>query len=70
MEPRIIAIILAAILAALFAFRGHERDRLLDWFDGLEPFYRSLIGAAFVTAATLLVTWFTSPVIKNLIYSL
>lgn len=70
MEPRTIAIILAAIMAALFAFRGNERDRLLNWFDGIGEFYQALIGAAFVLAATLLVVWLTSPVLKNLIYSL
>lgn len=69
MEPRTIAIILALILASLCVFRNKERDRILDWFDGLEPFYQSLIGAAFFLAATILFTWLTSPLVKKLIDS-
>ena len=69
MEPRTIAIILAIILAALFVFRNNERDRLLEWFDGLEDSYKSLIGAAFFLAATILFTWLTAPIVKKLIDS-
>ena len=69
MEPRTIAIILALILAALCVFRNNERDRILDWFEGLEDFYKSLIGAAFFLAATILFTWLTAPIVKKLIDS-
>lgn len=62
--PKIIAILLAILLASLLIFKSYERDRILDWFEGLSDFNKALLGSAAVTLLTIAFTWLTAPWIQ------
>ncbi len=61
---RIIAIGLAILLAALLIFKSHERDRLVNWFDGLSEFNKALLGSAAFILLAVGFAWLTAPWIQ------
>jgi len=66
-KPRNIAAVLFLALGAMALGVKQERERIVEWFEGLDWYWQALIGTVVVLLLLLSAAWIVAPYFKSLI---